>query len=138
MENALEDIRWKTKAKLFPENSALSPTVRLPNRRKRLAVISILRSRTRRKRSRSPSNVPVLNMARSSKSVRSPTNVRLSNAPRNIPLNSLSVRAPNYRESLQRYILTDPFGQSWSIATQQEDVTPEEIGKRAQGAFSES
>ena len=35
-------------------------------------------------------------------------------------------------------ILTDPFGHSWSIATHQEDVTPEEIGKRAQGAFSES
>ena len=35
-------------------------------------------------------------------------------------------------------ILTDPFGHSWSIATHQEDVTLEEIGKRAQGAFSES
>ena len=35
-------------------------------------------------------------------------------------------------------ILTDPFGHSWSIATHQEDVTPEEIGKRAQGAFSET
>jgi hypothetical protein len=34
-------------------------------------------------------------------------------------------------------VLTDPFGHSWSIATH-EDLTPEEIGKRAQGAFSEA
>ena len=31
-------------------------------------------------------------------------------------------------------VLTDPFGHSWSLATHQEDVTPEEIGKRAQTA----
>ena len=33
-------------------------------------------------------------------------------------------------------ILTDPFGHSWSLATHKEDLTPEEIGKRAQGACS--
>jgi PhnB protein len=30
--------------------------------------------------------------------------------------------------------LTDPFGHSWSIATHKEDVSPEEMGKRAQQA----
>jgi uncharacterized glyoxalase superfamily protein PhnB len=30
----------------------------------------------------------------------------------------------------------DPFGHHWSIATHQEDLTPEEIGKRAAQAFS--
>ncbi|HXW61220.1 MAG TPA: VOC family protein [Candidatus Acidoferrales bacterium] len=30
--------------------------------------------------------------------------------------------------------LTDPFGHSWSLATHIEDVTPEEIGRRAQQA----
>ena len=30
--------------------------------------------------------------------------------------------------------LTDPFGHSWSLATHIEDVTPEEIGRRAQEA----
>ena len=34
-------------------------------------------------------------------------------------------------------VLTDPFGHSWSIATHKEDLTPEEIGNRAQAAFSE-
>ncbi len=33
-------------------------------------------------------------------------------------------------------VLTDPFGHAWSIATHKEDLTPEEIGKRAEGAFS--
>ncbi len=32
--------------------------------------------------------------------------------------------------------LTDPFGQSWSIATHKEDVPPEEMRKRAQEAMS--
>jgi PhnB protein len=32
-------------------------------------------------------------------------------------------------------VLTDPFGHAWSIATHKEDVTPEEIAKRAQAAF---
>jgi PhnB protein len=32
--------------------------------------------------------------------------------------------------------LTDPFGHSWSFATHKEDLTPEEIGKRAEAAFS--
>jgi len=31
-------------------------------------------------------------------------------------------------------VLADPFGHSWSIATHKEDVTPEEIGKRARTA----
>jgi uncharacterized glyoxalase superfamily protein PhnB len=35
-------------------------------------------------------------------------------------------------------VLTDPFGHIWSIATHKEDLTPQEIGKRAQAAFSES
>ena len=35
-------------------------------------------------------------------------------------------------------VLTDPFGHIWSIATHKEDLTPQEIGKRAQTAFSES
>jgi PhnB protein len=34
-------------------------------------------------------------------------------------------------------VLADPFGHSWSIATHKEDLTPEEIAKRAQGVFSE-
>jgi len=33
-------------------------------------------------------------------------------------------------------VLTDPFGHSWSLATRKADLTPEEIGKRAQTAFS--
>jgi PhnB protein len=32
--------------------------------------------------------------------------------------------------------LTDPFGHSWSLATHKEDVTPEEMQKRAQAAMS--
>jgi PhnB protein len=35
-------------------------------------------------------------------------------------------------------VLTDPFGHAWSLATHKEDLTAEEIGKRAQAAFSES
>ena len=35
-------------------------------------------------------------------------------------------------------VVTDPFGHVWSIATHKEDLTPEEIGRRAQAAFSES
>jgi len=31
--------------------------------------------------------------------------------------------------------LIDPFGHEWSLATHKEDLTPEEIGKRAQTAF---
>ena len=31
--------------------------------------------------------------------------------------------------------VTDPFGHSWSLATHKEDLTPEEINKRAQAAF---
>jgi PhnB protein len=31
--------------------------------------------------------------------------------------------------------LVDPFGHEWSLATHKEDLTPEEIGKRAQAAF---
>ena len=34
-------------------------------------------------------------------------------------------------------VLTDPFGHAWSMATHKEDLTPEEIGQRAQAAFSE-
>ena len=33
-------------------------------------------------------------------------------------------------------VLTDPFGHSWSLATHKEDVTPEEIAKRARDAFA--
>jgi PhnB protein len=33
--------------------------------------------------------------------------------------------------------LVDPFGHKWSLATHKEDLTPEEIGKRAQAAFGE-
>ena len=33
--------------------------------------------------------------------------------------------------------LTDPFGHRWSVATHKEDLTPEEMGKRAQAAFAE-
>lgn len=32
--------------------------------------------------------------------------------------------------------LTDPFGHSWSLATHKEDVSPEEMGKRAQKAMA--
>jgi len=35
-------------------------------------------------------------------------------------------------------VLTDPFGHIWSIATHKENLTPQEIGERAQAAFSES
>lgn len=34
-------------------------------------------------------------------------------------------------------LLVDPFGHAWSLATHKEDLTPEDIGKRAQAAFSE-
>jgi len=33
-------------------------------------------------------------------------------------------------------IVVDPFGHRWSLATHKEDLTPEEIGKRAQTAFA--
>ena len=33
-------------------------------------------------------------------------------------------------------VLTDPFGHSWSLATRKEEVPPEELGTRAQAAFS--
>jgi PhnB protein len=32
--------------------------------------------------------------------------------------------------------LTDPFGHSWSLATQKEDLTPDEISKRGGAAFA--
>jgi PhnB protein len=32
-------------------------------------------------------------------------------------------------------LVTDPFGHSWSLATHKEDLTPDEISKRAQAAF---
>ena len=32
--------------------------------------------------------------------------------------------------------VVDPFGHKWSFATHKEDLTPEEISKRAQAAFS--
>jgi PhnB protein len=32
--------------------------------------------------------------------------------------------------------LADPFGHEWSLATHKEDLTPEEIGKRAPAAFT--
>ena len=35
-------------------------------------------------------------------------------------------------------VVSDPFGHLWSIATHKEDLTPEEMGKRMQDAFSES
>jgi len=35
-------------------------------------------------------------------------------------------------------LLADPFGHAWSIATHKEDLTPEEIRKRAQTACSEA
>jgi len=31
--------------------------------------------------------------------------------------------------------VSDPFGHEWAIATHKEDLTPEEIGKRAQAFF---
>jgi uncharacterized glyoxalase superfamily protein PhnB len=34
-------------------------------------------------------------------------------------------------------MLVDPFGHAWSLATHKEDLTPEEIGKRAQTACSQ-
>ena len=34
-------------------------------------------------------------------------------------------------------VITDPFGHSWSLATHKADLTPEELSKRAQAAFSE-
>ena len=33
--------------------------------------------------------------------------------------------------------VVDPFGHEWSLAEHKEDLTPEEIGTRAQTAFSE-
>jgi PhnB protein len=33
---------------------------------------------------------------------------------------------------------TDPFGYNWYVATRVEDVTPEEIGRRATAAMSQS
>ena len=33
--------------------------------------------------------------------------------------------------------VTDPFGHEWSFATRKEDLTPEEIGKRAEQFFSQ-
>jgi PhnB protein len=33
--------------------------------------------------------------------------------------------------------LTDPFGHQWSVATHKEDLSPEEIGQRAQAAFAD-
>jgi PhnB protein len=35
-------------------------------------------------------------------------------------------------------VITDPFGHKWSLATHKEDLTPEEIGKRAQAFFQQS
>jgi len=35
-------------------------------------------------------------------------------------------------------VLADPFGHIWSLATHKEDLTAEEIGERAQSAFSQS
>jgi len=35
-------------------------------------------------------------------------------------------------------VLADPFGHAWSIATHKEDLTPQEIRKRAQAACSEA
>lgn len=32
--------------------------------------------------------------------------------------------------------VTDPFGHEWAIATHKEDLTPEEIGKRAEAFFA--
>ena len=32
--------------------------------------------------------------------------------------------------------ITDPFGHEWSIATHKEDLSPEEVGQRAQEFFS--
>jgi PhnB protein len=34
-------------------------------------------------------------------------------------------------------VLADPFGHAWSLATHKEDLTAEEIDRRAQAAFSE-
>lgn len=31
--------------------------------------------------------------------------------------------------------LADPFGHEWGLATHKEDLTPEEIGRRAKAAF---
>lgn len=35
-------------------------------------------------------------------------------------------------------MIVDPFGQSWAIATQLEDVSPEEMGRRAAAMFQPS
>ena len=35
-------------------------------------------------------------------------------------------------------VLADPFGHAWSLATHKEDLTPAEIGKRAQSACAET
>jgi PhnB protein len=32
--------------------------------------------------------------------------------------------------------LVDPFGHEWAVTTHKEDVSPEEVGKRAQAAFA--
>jgi uncharacterized glyoxalase superfamily protein PhnB len=33
--------------------------------------------------------------------------------------------------------ISDPFGHEWSVATHKEDLTPEEMGKRAEAAMAE-
>jgi uncharacterized glyoxalase superfamily protein PhnB len=33
-------------------------------------------------------------------------------------------------------LIVDPFGHKWSLATHKEDLTPEDLAKRAQAAFS--
>jgi hypothetical protein len=33
--------------------------------------------------------------------------------------------------------VTDPFGHEWSIATHKQDLTPEEIARASEAAFSE-
>ena len=64
------------------------PTVLLRNRKKRSAVTSIFRSRTRMRRSKSPGNVPDLSMARSSRFARLRIPVRSGNARKNILLDN--------------------------------------------------
>ena len=32
-------------------------------------------------------------------------------------------------------MVVDPFGQNWAVATHKEDVSPEEMGKRAAAMF---
>jgi PhnB protein len=34
-------------------------------------------------------------------------------------------------------VITDPFGHKWSLAARKEDLTPEEIGERAQAFFQQ-